>query len=136
MGKYELQILDNYNNRTYSNGQAGSIYKQTPPTVNVCRPPGEWQTYDVIFIAPRFYSDGRVQSPAHITVLQNGVLVQNNTTIWEPNTRGVPEYKARIKRTHFLTGSWKSHGFQNIWIRISDRFAIRIADTVTDLRTI
>ena len=119
MGKYELQVLDNYNNRTYSNGQAGSIYKQTPPLVNVCRPPGEWQTYDIIFIAPKFYPDGRVKSPASITVLQNGVLVQNNTTIWGGTEyRGVPEYKKHGDKEPI---SLQDHGnptsFRNIWIR-------------------
>ncbi|HEX6429900.1 MAG TPA: DUF1080 domain-containing protein, partial [Niastella sp.] len=81
MGRYELQVLDSYKNRTYSNGQAGSIYKQLPPLVNVSRGPGEWQTYDVIFIAPRFNEDGTVKSQAHITVLHNGVLVQNNASL-------------------------------------------------------
>jgi hypothetical protein len=119
MGKYELQILDNYNNRTYSNGQAGSIYKQTPPLVNVCRPPGEWQIYDIIFFAPRFYEDGRVQAPARITVLQNGVLVQNNTTIWGATEyRGVPEYKKHAaKEPLMLQDHENPTSFRNIWIR-------------------
>lgn len=119
MGKYELQVLDNYNNKTYSNGQAGSIYKQTPPIVNVCRPPGEWQIYDIIFIAPKFYPDGRVKSPARITVLQNGVLVQNNTTIWGGTEyRGVPEYKMHSdKEPIFLQDHGNPMSFRNIWIR-------------------
>jgi len=119
MGKSELQVLDNYNNRTYSNGQAGSIYKQTPPAVNVCRPPGEWQTYDVIFKAPKFYDDGRVKSPATITVLQNGVLVQYHTTIWGgPEYRGVPEYKKHgDKEPIFLQDHDNTTSFRNIWIR-------------------
>jgi hypothetical protein len=75
LSKYELQVLDSYNNTTYSNGQAGSIYKQRIPNVNVCRPPGEWQTYDVLFTAPQFYPDSSIKSPARITVFQNGVLV-------------------------------------------------------------
>ena len=76
MGRYELQVLDNYNNinKTYVNGQAGSMYKQTPPLVNDCKAPGEWQTYDIIFTAPRFSDNGSVITPAHITVIQNGVL--------------------------------------------------------------
>lgn len=77
-GKYELQVLDNYNNTTYTNGQAGSIYKQSPPLVNVCKKPGEWQSYDVVWTAPVFHEDGTLESPARITVFQNGVLVQNN----------------------------------------------------------
>jgi len=79
--RYELQILDSYNNRTYANGQAGSLYKDVPPLVNAMRSPLEWNTYDVIYTAPRFKSDGRLDSPARITVLHNGVLVQNNSTI-------------------------------------------------------
>ena len=82
MGLFELQVLDNFNNRTYSNGQAGSIYKQSMPLVNACRPPGQWQTYDVIFTAPRFNSDSSLKSPARITVFQNGILVQNNFSLW------------------------------------------------------
>jgi hypothetical protein len=79
--RYELQILDSYNNRTYANGQAGSLYKDVPPLVNAMRSPLEWNTYDVVYTAPRFKSDGRLDSPARITVLHNGVLVQNNSTI-------------------------------------------------------
>src|SRR6187397_1979952 len=77
MGKYELQVLDSYNNSTYSNGQAGSIYKQLIPLANASRKPGAWQTYEVIFMAPRFNEDGSVKIPATITVIHNGVLVQN-----------------------------------------------------------
>jgi len=79
--RYELQILDSYNNRTYSNGQAGSIYKDHPPLVNAVKSPLEWNIYDVIYTAPRFKSDGRIDSPARITVFLNGVLIQNNVTI-------------------------------------------------------
>ena len=81
MGRYELQVLDSYNSPTYVNGQAGSIYKQSVPLVNACKPPGEWQTYDVIFMAPEFTDKGTLKTPARITVLQNGVLVQNNFEI-------------------------------------------------------
>ena len=80
-GIYEIQILDNYENVTYSNGQAASIYKQTPPLVNASRKPGEWQTYDIIWTAPRFNEDGTLAQNARVTVLHNGVLVQNNTEI-------------------------------------------------------
>lgn len=79
--RYELQILDSYNNRTYSNGQAGSIYKDHAPLVNPMRGPLEWNVFDVIYTAPRFKADGRLDAPARITVLLNGVLVQNNVTI-------------------------------------------------------
>ena len=119
MGKYELQVLDNYNNKTYVNGQAGSMYKQLPPLVNACRPPGEWQTYDIIFIAPRFYDDGRLKSQARITVIQNGVLVQNNTTIWGSTEYiGSPVYKKHSdKEPIFLQDHGNPTAFRNIWIR-------------------
>jgi len=78
-GGYELQVLDNYNNKTYVNGQVGSFYKQAVPLANACRKPGEWQTYDVIWTAPRFNDHGVLQSLARGTVFHNGVLVQNNT---------------------------------------------------------
>ncbi|MFW6169382.1 MAG: 3-keto-disaccharide hydrolase [Planctomycetota bacterium] len=77
MNQYELQILDSYKNETYYDGQCGAIYKQSPPLVNASRPPGEWQTYDIIWKAPRF-KDDQLVSPAHITVLHNGVLIQNH----------------------------------------------------------
>jgi len=119
MGLYELQVLDNYNNRTYSDGQAGSIYKQSMPLVNVCRPPGEWQTYDIIFIAPRFNNDSTLKSPARITVLQNGVLVQNNFSIWGGTEYiGIPVYKMAPDRLPLVL---QDHGnpvsYRNIWIR-------------------
>ena len=71
--KYELQVLDSYNNRTYSNGQAGSIYKQSMPMVNASRPPGEWQVYDVVFIAPKFKGDDTLESPGTITVFHSDI---------------------------------------------------------------
>ena len=119
MGKYELQVLDNYNNKTYVNGQAGSMYKQLPPLVNACRPPGEWQTYDIIFTAPRFYDDGRLKSQARITVIHNGVLVQNNTTIWGSTEYiGSPVYKKHSdKEPIFLQDHGNPTAFRNIWIR-------------------
>ncbi|MCR6719208.1 MAG: DUF1080 domain-containing protein [Chitinophagaceae bacterium] len=78
---YEIQVLDNYENETYVNGQAGSIYKQAIPLVNACSEPGTWQTYDIIWTAPRFEANGKLLSPARVTAIHNGVLVQNNTEI-------------------------------------------------------
>jgi 3-keto-disaccharide hydrolase len=119
MGLFELQVLDNYNNRTYSNGQAGSIYKQSMPLVNACRPPGQWQTYDVIFTAPRFNIDSSLKSPARITVFQNGVLVQNNFSLWGGTEYiGIPVYKMIPEK---LPLALQDHGntvrYRNIWIR-------------------
>ncbi len=117
-GIYELQVLDSYNNRTYANGQAGSIYKQTPPLVNPVKAPGEWQSYDVIYTAPRFNKDGMVTIPAYVTVLLNGVLVQNHTQI-----QGTTPYVGRpINKPHGKGPiSLQDHGdlvsFRNIWIR-------------------
>jgi Domain of Unknown Function (DUF1080) len=119
MGKYELQVLDNYNNKTYVNGQAGSIYKQLVPLANACRPPGEWQTYDVIFIAPRFNANGTLKSQARVTVIHNGVLVQNNAALWGSTEYiGSPEYKVHSDKEPI---SLQDHGnpvsYRNIWIR-------------------
>ncbi|WP_025764737.1 3-keto-disaccharide hydrolase [Dyadobacter tibetensis] len=117
-GIYELQVLDSYNNRTYSNGQAGSIYKQTMPLVNASKGPGEWQTYDIIYTAPHFNKDGMMTIPPYITVIHNGVLVQNHTMIQgttpyvgQPNI--TPHGRGPIKlQDHNNTTS-----FRNIWIR-------------------
>jgi hypothetical protein len=119
---YELQVLDSYNNTTYVNGQAGSIYKQSPPLVNAMRPPGEWQTYDVIWTAPRFNTDGSVKSPAYVTVLHNGVLVQNHYALKGPTQYiGIPSYSAAHGAAPIKL---QAHGdpsppisFRNIWIR-------------------
>jgi hypothetical protein len=118
---YEVQVLDNYDNRTYRNGQAGAIYKQYPPLVNTCRKPGEWQTYDIIFTAPTFGSDSlSFKTPPRVTVLQNGVLIQNNVSLRGPTQYiGVPEYT--IKKHGPLSISLQDHGnpvaYRNIWIR-------------------
>jgi len=119
MGKYEVQILDSYENSTYTNGQAGSIYKQSPPLVNVTNAPGEWNTYDIIFTAPRFNEDGMVISPAKITALHNGVLVQNNFKLRGPTEYiGIPNYTAHDEK---LPLQLQDHGnpvsFRNIWVR-------------------
>ena len=118
---YELQIMDSYNNDTYVNGQAGSIYKQYPPLVNANRPPGKWQTYDVAWTAPVFNNDGSLHSPARITVFFNGVLVQNNVELKGKTVYiGQPTYHAHGAAPIKL----QAHGdksepisFRNIWIR-------------------
>ena len=118
---YELQILDSYNNKTYVNGQAGSIYKQGIPLANAMRKPGEWQVYDVIWTAPTFNADGSVKSPAKVTALHNGVLIQNNFELkGETLYIGTPAYKpfdsAPIKLQSHGDPS-KPISFRNIWIR-------------------
>ena len=119
MGRYELQVLDSYNNNTYSNGQAGSIYKQHMPAVNVCKPPGQWQTYDIVFTAPLFNQDSTLKSPARITVFQNGVLIQNNVELWGPmQFIGVPKYeKHSDKEPLLLQDHHNAVSYRNIWIR-------------------
>lgn len=118
---YEIQILDSYKNDTYVNGQAGSVYKQYPPLVNANKPPGEWQSYDVIWTAPRFHKDGSLQSPAYVTVIFNGVLIQNHVALKGPTRYiGLPEYKAHgaspIKLQAHGDNS-KPISFRNIWVR-------------------
>jgi hypothetical protein len=117
-GLYELQILDNYANRTYRNGQAGSIYKQYAPLVNVCKKPGVWQTYDVIYTAPRFKDDGSVFTPTRFTVLQNGVLVQNNVQVLGTTEFiGIPKYKKHGPAPIVLQDHGNPVSYRNIWIR-------------------
>ena len=117
---YEVQVLDNYNNRTYRNGQAGSLYKQYAPLVNACKGPGVWQVYDIIYTAPRFNEDGTFFTPPTVTVLQNGVLVQNHVKLRGPTEYiGVPEY---FIEKHGPKGIvLQDHGnpvsYRNIWIR-------------------
>jgi len=119
MERYEVQILDSYENETYPDGQCGAIYKQSPPLVNACRKPGEWQTYDIIFKAPRFNEDGSLKSPATITAFQNGILIQDHFvleggTAWDKP----PTYTRHPERVPFAL---YYHGnpvrFRNIWIR-------------------
>jgi len=118
MGKYEVQVLDSYRNQTYPDGQAGSIYGQNPPMVNACRPPGHWQSYDIIFHRPVFKGK-KVVRPATITVLHNGVLIQDNWVI-----EGPAVHKARAKYTPHearLPLMLQDHGdpvrYRNIWLR-------------------
>jgi hypothetical protein len=118
---YEIQILDAYNNKTYSNGQTGAIYKQHIPLANACKKPGEWQTYDIIWTAPRFNDDGSVKTPARVTAIHNGILIQNNVEI-----KGVTMYigKPYYKKHGPAPIKLQDHGdpsepisFKNIWIR-------------------
>ena len=118
---YELQILDSYDNKTYVNGQAASIYKQGIPLANAMRKPGEWQTYDVVWTAPTFNADGSVKTPAYVTAFHNGVLVQNHFELkGETLYIGKPEYKKYDTAPIKL----QAHGdpsppisFRNIWVR-------------------
>lgn len=116
--RYEVQVLDNYDNKTYANGQAGSIYKQHMPLVNACKKPGEWQTYDIYYTAPRFNGEGRVLVPAYVTIVHNGVLVQNHVAIWGPSEYiGLPVYKTHGKGAIQLQDHGNLISFRNIWIR-------------------
>jgi hypothetical protein len=119
MGLYEIQVLDSYQNRTYADGQASAVYGQYPPLVNASLPPGEWQTYDIIFHGPRFAADGTLQQPARVTVLHNGVLTQDNVELTGPTANGRrPPYEAHARK---LPLTLQNHGnpvrFRNIWIR-------------------
>ena len=119
MGRYEVQVLDSYRNATYPDGQAAAIYGQYPPLVNASRPPGEWQTYDIIFRRPRFNERGEVMQPARVTVLHNGVLIQDAAALTGPTGhRSRPPYAAHADR---LPIGLQDHDspvrFRNIWIR-------------------
>ena len=119
MGLYEVQVLDSYINKTYFDGQAGAIYKQHPPMVNVCRKPGEWQSYDIIFNGPRFNPDGSVKQPAVVTVLQNGVVVQNHFHLFGATYYDQPPKYAAHPPKLPLTLQFHHNAtrFRNIWIR-------------------
>jgi len=120
-GLYEVQVLDSYNNMTYRQGQAGSLYKQYSPLVNASRKPGEWQSYDIVYTAPRFASDSTIYfSPPRVTVFHNGVLIQNNVSLRGPTLYiGIPEYS--IKKHWDEPLVLQDHGnpvaYRNIWIR-------------------
>jgi len=118
MGLYEVQVLDSYQNKTYADGEVSALYGQFPPQVNAARPPGEWQTYDIVFHAPRFVN-GKVQRPARFTVFHNGVLVQDNVELSGPTAHHErPPYKSTPDK---LPLGLQDHGdpvrFRNIWIR-------------------
>lgn len=118
MGKYEVQVLDSYSSSTYGNGQASSIYKQHIPLVNATKAPGEWQTYDIIFSAPVFGESGRALRPATVTVIHNGVLVQNHVSLLGPTEyKGVPVYSEHGAGPISLQDHGNPVSYRNIWIR-------------------
>ena len=119
MGRYEVQILDSYHSETYADGQAAAIYGQYPPLVNACRPPGEWQSYDIVFRRPHFDPQGKLLKPARVTVVHNGVLVQDNVEILGPTIwLHYQPYKAHADRLPFTL---QEHGhpvrYRNLWVR-------------------
>ncbi len=116
MGRYEIQVLDSYNNKTYPNGQCGALYGHFPPLVNVCRKPGEWQTYDFIFHTPKEGPDG-TPKPGSVTVLQNGVLIQDNVPVGPETSAGSPiSGFGKTGPVHM-----QDHGnpvrYRNVWVR-------------------
>ena len=119
LGPYEIQVLDSYDNKTYFHGQAGSIYKQHAPLVNASRKPGEWQTYDIVFHAPRFDEQGKVIDRARVTVLHNGVLIQNNSEIYgiTYNDRPALYIAHDLRQPIRLQDHGNPMRFRNIWIR-------------------
>jgi len=119
MGLYEIQVLDSYENKTYADGQASAVYGQYPPLVNASRPPGQWQSYDIVFHGPRFDKEGKLIRPARVTVLHNGVLAQDNVELSGPTANGQrPPYTAHAKK---LPLGLQDHGnpvrYRNVWIR-------------------
>lgn len=117
-GKYEIQVLDSFENKTYFEGQCASVYNQRPPMVNASRKPGEWQTYDIVFTAPRFAEDGKLEKPAYFTVFHNGVLVQNHTEV-SGNTAydKAPKYEKHGNGPILLMYHGDPVRFRNIWVR-------------------
>ena len=123
MGRYEIQVLDSYGNVTYPDGQAGAVYGQYPPLVNASRPPGEWQSYDIVFHRPRFAADGSLQRPATVTVLHNGVLVQDGVILTGPTAhQRRPPYEAHPDRLSLLLQDHEHPvRYRNIWLRELER---------------
>lgn len=123
MGRYEVQVLDSYASVTYPDGQAGALYGQFPPLVNATRPPGEWQSYDIVFRRPRFRADGTLERPATMTVFHNGVLVQDHRTLTGPTShQSRPPFAMHADK---LPISLQDHShpvrFRNIWLRELER---------------
>jgi Domain of Unknown Function (DUF1080) len=119
MGRYEVQVLDSYQNETYFHGQAGAVYKQYAPLVNASRPPGQWQTYDIIFKAPKFDEQGKVTERARVSVLHNGVLIQNNVEIYgiTYNDRPAVYIAHPAEQPLHLQDHGNPVRYRNIWIR-------------------
>jgi hypothetical protein len=116
--RYELQVLDSYHDKTYFDGQASAIYKQHPPLANATRPPGEWNTYDVVWTAPKFKDDGSLESPAYITVLHNGVLTQNHFAVEGATPfNQAPKYEKHDKLPIHLQDHGNPVRYRNIWVR-------------------
>jgi 3-keto-disaccharide hydrolase len=118
-GVFEIQVLDSYQNQTYPDGQASAMYGQFPPLVNASRPPGEWQTYDIVFIAPRFAASGQLEKPATATVLHNGIIVHNATAFLGPTQhKSIGKYLPQhVKGPLQLQDHGNPVRFRNIWIR-------------------
>jgi Domain of Unknown Function (DUF1080) len=117
-GIYEVQVLNSFQNRTYRNGQAGSIYKQSPPLVNITSKQGDWNVYDIIYTAPKFTINGGIDTPAYITVIHNGVVVQNHTKIQGvTNYIGQPTNPVHGKGPIHLQDHGNAVSFKNVWIR-------------------
>lgn len=119
MSNYEVQVLDSYHNDTYADGQAAAVYGQSPPMANAMRAPGHWNTYDIVFHRPRFNSDGSVAQPARVTVIHNGVLVQDNFALWGSTVHmAIGTYKAHADRLPLML---QDHDhpvrYRNIWLR-------------------
>ncbi len=116
--RYEVQVLDSYENKTYSNGQAGALYKQEIPMVNASRKPGEWQSYDIVFTAPRFSDKGTLIVPAFVTVFQNGVLIHNHVALkGSTANQGFPLYEVHGKASILLQDHGDPVSYRNIWVR-------------------
>jgi len=116
MGRYEIQVLDCYNNKTYPNGQCGAFYGHNAPLVNACRKPGEWQSYDIIFHAPKRLADGKVQDGSY-TVLHNGVLIQDHIAVGENSTTAAPLNGLVEKAPLYLQDHGNPVRFRNVWLR-------------------
>jgi hypothetical protein len=118
-GKFEIQVLDSYQNRTYADGSASAMYGQFPPMVNASRPPGEWQAYDIAFTSPRFGAGGTLATPAIVTVLHNGIIVHHATPFWGPTAHKKidPYTPDNTKGPIALQDHGNPVRYRNIWIR-------------------